>query len=68
MTFALAVLPLAVVTVIVTVPFFRPLTTPLALTVAMAGSELFQVRVVYAPEGSSLIAPASFSFLPFFTL
>ena len=44
---------MAVVTVITTVPFFTPLTTPLALTVAMPGSELDHVQVVVTPDGSS---------------
>ena len=51
-------MPLAVVTVMVTVPFFTPLTTPLALTVAMPAE----------PAGVTLILSDSFSFLPFFTL
>ncbi len=61
-------MPLAVVTVMVTVPFFTPLTTPLALTVAMPGSELIQVQLPAEPAGVTLILSDSFSFLPFFTL
>ena len=43
LTFTFAVLPLAAVTVMVTSPFFRPFTTPFALTVAIVGSELVHV-------------------------
>ena len=42
-TVTLAFLPFAVFTVIVTAPFFTPLTSPLLFTFAMRLSELFQV-------------------------
>jgi len=65
LTFTFALLPLAVATVIVTVPFFTPFTTPLALTVAMPGSELGQVQLpVVSTKIPSATEPLDYAVFP----
>ena len=51
MTFTVADLPLAVLTVMVTVPLRMPLTTPFLVTVAIFLLLLLQVSVVLAAAG-----------------
>ena len=65
-TFTFAFLPLAVCTVMTTLPFLIPLTTPLLLTVAIFLLLLVHVSLVLALAGVSVVFSAIF--LPTFTL